>query len=90
MCTKRKCIHPCILQVQAGPLQVAAAKTNLWCAHVRMALHCWLVQVITPKEEGIVLDGMTIDSKGNLWIAHGEGGAIVCYNPSTGKEIQRV
>ena len=37
-----------------------------------------------------MLDGMTIDSKGNLWIAHGEGGAIVCYNPSTGKEIQRV
>ncbi|KAL0033741.1 hypothetical protein WJX77_003366 [Trebouxia sp. C0004] len=46
--------------------------------------------VITLSEEGIVLDGMTIDSKGNLWIAHGEGGAIVCYNPSTGKEIQRV
>ena len=42
------------------------------------------LQVVTPKEEGIVLDGMTIDSKGNLWIAHGEGGAIVCYNPNTG------
>ena len=47
------------------------------------------LQVVTA-EEGIVLDGMTIDSKGNLWIAHGEGSAIVCYNPTTGKELQRV
>lgn len=37
-----------------------------------------------------MLDGMTIDKEGNLWIAHCEGGAIVCYNPNTGKELQRV
>ena len=48
-----------------------------------------LVQVIVA-EEGIVFDGMTIDSKGNLWIAHGEGSAVVCYNPTSGKEIERV
>jgi len=48
------------------------------------------VKDVVTAEEGIVLDGMTIDSKGNLWIAHGEGSAIVCYNPTTGKELQRV
>lgn len=68
-------------------IKSCAVHASQVCSNVS---HSLFAQVITPSEEGIVLDGMTIDSKGNLWIAHGEGGAIVCYNPSTGKEIQRV
>lgn len=42
-----------------------------------------------PAEEGIP-DGMTIDKDGNLWVALGEGGAIVCYDPAQGKEVRRI
>lgn len=48
------------------------------------------VQIIkVPAEEGIP-DGMTIDKDGNLWVALGEGGAIVCYDPAQGKEVRRI
>ncbi len=42
-----------------------------------------------PKSKGSP-DGMTIDADGNLWIALHRGGAVVCYNPNTGKALQQV
>lgn len=35
-------------------------------------------------------DGMTIDSRGMLWIAHWGGSAVRCWNPETGKMIQKI
>jgi len=35
-------------------------------------------------------DGMTIDALGNLWVAICHGGAVICFDPGTGKEIDRV
>lgn len=35
-------------------------------------------------------DGMAIDSKGNLWIAHWGGACVSCWNPNTGKMIAKV
>lgn len=35
-------------------------------------------------------DGMTIDSDGNLWVAFCHGACVVCFDPSSGNEIQRV
>lgn len=35
-------------------------------------------------------DGMTIDERGFLWIALWGGSAVVCYDPATGKRIDRV
>jgi len=35
-------------------------------------------------------DGMTIDSDGNLWIAHWNGAAVICYDPHTGKEMHKI
>lgn len=47
-------------------------------------------QVVTiPKEDGMP-DGMTIDAKGNLWIALFGGGCVVCYDPKTGKQLAKV
>ncbi len=37
-----------------------------------------------PKEAGAP-DGMTIDSKGRLWIAHWGGAAVRCWNPVNGE-----
>ncbi len=37
-----------------------------------------------------VPDGMTIDSKGNLWIAMWGGFSVVCYNPNTGKIRKKI
>ncbi|MCS7062239.1 MAG: SMP-30/gluconolactonase/LRE family protein [Anaerolineae bacterium] len=34
-------------------------------------------------------DGMTVDAAGNVWSAHWDGSALICYSPQ-GKEIQRV
>ncbi len=31
-----------------------------------------------------VPDGMTIDTDGNLWVALGESGCVVCYRAETG------
>lgn len=42
-----------------------------------------------PKEDGIP-DGMCIDKDGNLWIALAEGGAVACYDPSNGRELQKI
>ena len=35
-------------------------------------------------------DGMTMDAEGNLWIAFCHGGCVVCFDPVTGVELQRV
>lgn len=35
-------------------------------------------------------DGMTIDSEGNLWVAFCHGACVICYEPSTGKQLHRV
>lgn len=42
-----------------------------------------------PKEDGSP-DGMTIDADGNIWVALHGGGAIVCYNPATGKQLHKI
>jgi len=35
-------------------------------------------------------DGMTIDCKGNLWIARWDGWSVGCYNPTTGELIEKI
>lgn len=37
-----------------------------------------------------VLDGMTLDSMGNLWIGLWGGAAVICFNPETRQEITRI
>ncbi|MCX2740347.1 SMP-30/gluconolactonase/LRE family protein [Pontibacter anaerobius] len=45
--------------------------------------------VRVPENSGMP-DGMEIDAQGNLWVALHGAGAVVCYNPETGKELHRV
>ncbi|WP_299754749.1 SMP-30/gluconolactonase/LRE family protein [uncultured Pontibacter sp.] len=45
--------------------------------------------VRVPEQEGMP-DGMTIDANGNLWVVLHGGGAVVCYNPGSGQELQRI
>ena len=47
------------------------------------------VVVRVPEQAGMP-DGMEIDSSGNLWVALHGGGAVVCFDPKTGQELQRV
>jgi len=35
-------------------------------------------------------DGMTIDAKGRLWIAFCHGGCVVCFDPQSGVELEKV
>jgi len=35
-------------------------------------------------------DGMSIDAEGNLWVAFCRGSAVVCFDPRTGKELDRI
>ncbi|CAN5417154.1 SMP-30/gluconolactonase/LRE family protein [soil metagenome] len=42
-----------------------------------------------PEEAGNP-DGMSIDTEGNLWIAHWGGFCVACWNPETGKLIKKV
>ncbi|MDB6080277.1 MAG: SMP-30/gluconolactonase/LRE family protein [Akkermansiaceae bacterium] len=35
-------------------------------------------------------DGMTIDSTGNLWVAFCHGGCVICYDPATGAQLQKI
>jgi len=37
-----------------------------------------------------VPDGMTMDSEDNLWVAFCHGACVICYDPSTGKQLHRV
>jgi D-xylonolactonase len=41
-----------------------------------------------PESDGLP-DGMTVDAAGNVWSAHWDGSALICYSPQ-GKEIQRI
>lgn len=34
-------------------------------------------------------DGMTVDAAGNVWSAHWDGSALICYSPQ-GRELQRI
>ena len=43
-----------------------------------------------PADWGCVPDGMTIDSKGMLWIALWNGSAVTRWDPSTGKHLSTV
>lgn len=43
-----------------------------------------------PTNHATVPDGMTIDADGNLWVALGESGSVVCYSAATGEELRRV
>jgi len=43
-----------------------------------------------PTSHANVPDGMTIDADGNLWVALGESGSIVCYNGASGEELCQV
>lgn len=42
-----------------------------------------------PNEEGSP-DGMTLDAEGNIWAALHGGGAVACYDPATGNQLQKV
>lgn len=44
----------------------------------------------SPTSHAHVPDGMTVDSQGNLWVALGESGSVVCYDGTSGQEIQRI
>lgn len=35
-------------------------------------------------------DGMTIDNAGNLWIAFCHGACVICFDPESGYEVQKV
>lgn len=41
-----------------------------------------------PESDGLP-DGMTVDAAGNVWSAHWDGSALICYSPQ-GKEIERI
>ena len=47
------------------------------------------VIIDVPKELGMP-DGMTIDNNGNLWIAMWGGFSVICWNPSSGKIIDKI
>jgi len=44
--------------------------------------------ILPPGED--VPDGMTIDEKGNLWVAHWGGNKVACYNPHNGELLHTV
>lgn len=46
-----------------------------------------LIQV--PESEGFP-DGMTIDEKGNLWVAMWSGSKVVCYDTKTAKKLDEI
>lgn len=47
------------------------------------------VAVTVPREYGSP-DGMTIDAKGNLWVAHWGGYGVYCWNPETGELLEKI
>jgi sugar lactone lactonase YvrE len=47
------------------------------------------VVVNIPEESGSP-DGMTIDTRGNLWIALWGGYAVTCWNPESGELIRKI
>lgn len=47
------------------------------------------IAITLPKNSGSP-DGMTIDSKNNLWVAQWGGFGVYCYNPYTGELITKI
>ncbi len=47
------------------------------------------IAVDVPPETGSP-DGMTIDEDGNLWVAQWGGSGVYCYDPRTGKLLERI
>ncbi len=47
------------------------------------------VAVTIPQTMGSP-DGMTVDSTGNLWVALWGGGAVVCFDPKTGQQLDAI
>jgi sugar lactone lactonase YvrE len=45
--------------------------------------------VEVPKELGMP-DGMTVDAEGMLWVGMWGGGAVVRFNPATGKALEKI
>lgn len=41
------------------------------------------------NKEGGVLDGMCLDSEARVWTPLCGGGAVICIDPETGKELHR-
>lgn len=35
-------------------------------------------------------DGMTIDTAGNLWVAHWGGSCVSCWDPNTGRQLMKI
>ncbi len=46
--------------------------------------------IIAFSEEDATPDGMSIDSAGNLWIAHWGAWQLSCWNPNTGEKLVKV
>jgi sugar lactone lactonase YvrE len=47
-------------------------------------------RVITVPPELGWPDGMAIDSNGHLWIAHYGTQSVICWNPQTGRQVNRI
>lgn len=45
--------------------------------------------VTIPEAEGKP-DGMTIDEKGRLWVAHWQGYQVSCHDPATGEKLIKI
>ncbi len=51
---------------------------------------CNLRSVISTAHLDSSPDGMTLDNQGHLWIAFCHGGCVVCFDPESGAELQRI
>jgi len=47
-------------------------------------------EVVSTRAFDSSPDGMTIDDQGNLWVAFCHGGCVVCFDPRTGKQIEKI
>lgn len=47
------------------------------------------IVIKVPEHMGLP-DGMAIDTKGHLWIAHWGYGAVICWNPTTGEKMHEI
>ena len=50
---------------------------------------CCCREIATYNPEDGLPDGLTLDSEGRIWTAFAKGGAIICLDPQTGKELGR-
>lgn len=87
--------------VPNGMVWNAASDTMYYVDSFRHCIECYSycqetgeidyrgVAVSIPEEMGVP-DGMTIDSLGNLWVAHWGGFGVYVWNPLTGKLIDKI